>query len=409
MNAAAPGAGQPARRESRPQLGVLQWLAVLVVAALVGAGAGLGVSNAVATQSAVTVPTVSPAVSHLAPGPALVSGISVPAVVSRVLPEVVSVDATGTLPGVVGGGLFGIGGSSGATAFRSAGSGMIISSSGLVLTNNHVVAGATSVAVTLHGQTTALPATVVGTDPSQDMALLRINHAPAGLQPITFANSAALVPGDGVIAIGNALGLSAGSPTVTSGIVSALGRSVSATVPTTGKTETLSNMIQTDAPINPGNSGGPLVDSSGDVVGMNTAAAGSSSGGTQAQDIGFAIPASQLRAQLPSLEKGGTSGAPGAYLGVEVEDNSPALATEYDLASSTGAVIVAVEPGTPAATAGLAPSDVIVGFDHQSVGSVGQLTAVEQKLRPGQSVPIVVDVGSTQRTLPVTLGTRPAA
>lgn len=389
----------------RRNLGILQWLTVLAVAAVVGAAAGVGVSRAFPASATPT----SPPLSRLAPGPALVAGASVPAIVSRVLPEVVSIDATGSLPGLAGGGPFGIGIGGAPTSFRSAGSGMIVSSSGLVLTNNHVVAGATSVAVTLHGQTAALPATVVGTDPSQDMALLRIDHPPVGLRAVTFGDSATLVPGDAVIAVGNALGLSAGSPTVTSGIVSALGRSVSATVPTTGKTETLTNMIQTDAPINPGNSGGPLVDSAGDVIGMNTAGAGTSSDGTPAQDIGFAIPSSELRAELGSLERGGTSGAPGAYLGVEVEDDSPALAAEYGFATASGAVVVAVEAGSPAAGAGLVPGDVIVAFDHHRVSSVGQLGAVEQHLRPGQRAAIQVDSGAAQRTVTVTLGTRPAA
>lgn len=169
-----PTGGSRTHRRRR-RLGAAQWLSVLVVAAVVGAAAGVGVARAFPPDSAAA---TSPPLSHLAPGPALAAGASIPSIVNRVLPEVVSVDATGSLPGLAGGGPFGIGIGGGATNFESAGSGMIISPSGLVLTNNHVVAGATSVAVTLHGQTTALPATVVGTDPSQDMALLRIDHPP---------------------------------------------------------------------------------------------------------------------------------------------------------------------------------------------------------------------------------------
>lgn len=382
---------------------------MVLVAAVVGAAAGAGVGHAVATSSTSSATSAIARTSTAAPGPAVIDGASIPAIVHRLLPEVVSIDATGTLPGVIGGAPFGVGsGLSTGEAFESAGTGMIVSPSGLVITNNHVIAGASSVAVTLDGTTKALPARIVGTDPSHDMALLQIDHPPAGLHPVTFGDSADLVPGDAVIAIGNALALSAGSPTVTSGIVSALGRTVTATIPTTGATETLTDMIQTDAAINPGNSGGPLVDSSGDVVGMDTATAGDTSDGTQAVDIGFAIPSQDLEAALPGLEKGGTSGTPGAYLGVEVEDNSPALASEYGFAVSSGAVVVQVAAASPAEAAGLVPGDIVVGFDHHAITSVTGLAAAEQHTTPGETVPVVVYEGTTKKTLSVTLGTQPA-
>jgi S1-C subfamily serine protease len=379
-------------------------LGSVVVAAVVGGAAGAATAHLFPPTVQVSVP-----LSATRPGPAVVNGVSIPSIVQRVLPEVVSIDATGDLLGVGNGAPFGIGGSSPGEEFKSAGTGMIVSKGGLVLTNNHVIAGATSVAVTLDGTHTALPATIVGTIPSLDLALLRIDHPPANLEPVTFGDSRALVPGDAVIAIGNALGLQAGSPTVTSGIVSALGRVVSATIPTTGQTETLDNMIQTDAAINPGNSGGPLVDSAGDVVGMNTAAAGTTSDGTQAENIGFAIPSSELVAELPVLERGGSSGAPGAFLGVEVEDDSSTLASEFGLPVSSGAVVVEVLPGTPAQRAGLEPGDVIVGFGGQSVSSAGALGAIEQHYRPGQQVAITFWAGSSEKTATVTLATRPAS
>jgi len=378
---------------------------VVLVAAVVGAAAGAVVGHAVSRSSNVVVARTS----QSKPGPAVVDGASIPSIVHRLLPEVVSIDATGTLSGVVGGALYGVGsGLPSVEAFESAGTGMIVSANGLVITNNHVIAGASSVAITLDGTTKALPARIVGTDPSHDMALLQIDHPPAGLHPVTFGNSADLVPGDAVIAIGNALALSAGSPTVTSGIVSALGRTVTATIPTTGVTETLTDMIQTDAAINPGNSGGPLVDSSGDVVGMDTATAGTTSDGTQAVDIGFAIPSEDLQAALPGLERGGTSGTPGAYLGVEVEDNSTAFQQEYGFAVSTGAVVVNVAPGSPAESAGLVPGDVIVGFDNKTVGSATGLAADEAHVVPGDKVPVVFYNGSAKETVRVTLATKPA-
>ncbi len=389
----------------------IKWVAVFVlVAAVVGGAVGTAVDRLVspAGNSSSGVP-LKLRVSNLAPGPSLVNGVSIPSIVQKVLPEVVSIDASGTLFGVSGGSQFGIGNGIPGEQFKSAGTGMVVSKSGLVLTNNHVVAGATSVAVTLDGQTKALPAHVVGTDPSHDMALLQINNPPSNLHPVTFGSSTALQPGDAVIAIGNALGLSAGSPTVTSGIVSALGRQVTATIPTINQTETLTNMIQTDAAINPGNSGGPLVDSSGAVVGMNTATAGTTSNGTQAQNIGFAIPSSAIEAELPNLERGGTSGAPGAYMGVEVEDDSPSLAFEYGLAVQKGAVVVAVEPGSPASSAGLSAGDVIVAMDGKPVNSASSLSSIESSLHPGQKVPVVVYEGANKVTLTITLGTRPAA
>lgn len=396
---------------SRSKVIGIKWVVVVVVlAAMVGGAAGVGVDRLIVpARSVSSVAPLKLQVSNLSPGPSLVNGVSIPSIVQKDLPEVVSIDASGTLFGISGGNQFGIGNGIPGEQFKSAGTGMVISKGGLVLTNNHVVAGATNVAVTLDGQTKALPAHVVGTDPSHDMALLQINNPPPGLHPVTFGNSTALEPGDAVIAIGNALGLSAGSPTVTSGIVSALGRQVSATIPTINQTETLTNMIQTDAAINPGNSGGPLVDSSGAVIGMNTATAGTTSNGTQAQNIGFAIPSSAIESELSNLQHGGTSGAPGAYIGVEVEDDSSSLAFEYGLAVQQGAVVIAVQPGSPASSAGLSAGDVIVELDGKAVVSASSLSSIESSLHPGEKVSAVVYEGANKVTVPITLGTRPAA
>ncbi len=390
----------------RGRIGAGLTAGLLLSAAVVGGAAGAVVSHFTPAKSS---PSSSLTIkqSNLSPGPALINGNSIPAIVKKVLPKVVSVDATGTLS-YASGNPFGIGNGAPGEQFKSAGTGMVISPNGLVLTNNHVIAGATNVAVTLDGQTKALPADVLGTDPSHDMALLKIVNPPKGLDAVTFGNSSALVPGDAVVAIGNALGLSAGSPTVTSGIVSALGRQVTADIPNTNQTETLINMIQTDAAINPGNSGGPLVDSSGNVVGMNTATAGTTSEGTQAQNIGFAIPASEIESELPILEKGGTTGSPGAYIGVEVEDNSPVLAQEYGFAVQTGAVVIVVEPGSPASSAGLVPGDVIISLAGKPVTSATSLGAIESSLKQGETVGITAYEGSRKITVSLTLGIKPA-
>ena len=185
-----------------------------------------------------------------------------------------------------------------------------------------------------------------------------------------------------MIAIGDALGLSAGTPTVTSGIVSALGRTVQATNTTSSNSGSnaasasdapLVDMIQTDAPINPGNSGGPLLDSAGRVVGMNTALASSNPDDAPAQDIGFAIPAERLVGALSQLEKGTPTGK--AMLGVEVISNTTELQSQYGLAVSNGAVVVSVVGGSPADEAGVKLGDVIVRFDSRVVSSSEDLQA----------------------------------
>ncbi len=185
----------------------------------------------------------------------------------------------------------------------AAGTGMVLTSHGLVLTNNHVIDGAASVTVALDNSTKQLPATVIGADPDKDVALLQIQNV-SDLPVVTFGNSSKVQVGDEVVAIGNALALG-DNASVTSGIVSALGRQVTAGDSSGSGSETLNNMIQTDAAINPGNSGGALLNSSGEVIGMNTAAAGTTSDGTSAQNIGFAIPSSELESLISGLRSGG--------------------------------------------------------------------------------------------------------
>ncbi|HLX88241.1 MAG TPA: trypsin-like peptidase domain-containing protein, partial [Acidimicrobiales bacterium] len=332
-----------------------QWLVVAAVSAAIGGGIGAGVAEAVGTGSSSSGRIV---VGGAAPGPALAGGASIPTIVQKVLPQVVSIDAKGPAGGLFGGG-----------QVEAQGTGMIIATDGEVLTNNHVISGATQITVTLSGQTTALPATLVGAIASNDVALLKITAPPSSLQPVTFGRSTNLEVGDAVIAIGNALGLSANTPTVTSGIVSALGRTVQAGDTGGGTTESLTNMIQTDAAINSGNSGGPLVDSSGQVIGMNTAVAASSGNNAPAVNIGFAIPSVTIEGLLSSLRAGGTQGTAHTYLGVEVADETSALQQQYGVVPSSGAFVVSVVPGSPAANAGLQPADVIVSFDGKAVNS----------------------------------------
>ncbi len=393
-----PWAGPVPRAGGGRPRGFPGWVVVAVVAALIGGGAGAGIAEAIGTgNTTAAAPPVR--VGEETPGPALAGGAQIPTIVKSVLPEVVSIDAKG--PGSSAGGVFG-------GPVEDQGTGMIISTAGEVITNNHVISGATTITVTLYGGTTALPATLVGADPSSDTALLRINSPPANLQPVTFGDSTKLQVGDAVIAIGNALGLSAGTPTVTSGIVSATGRTVQAGDTGSGAGETLENLIQTDAAINSGNSGGPLVDSAGQVVGMNTAVASSSTGNAPAQNIGFAIPSESIQGLVATLRAGGTAGKAKSYLGVEVTDETPQEQQAYGLVPASGALVVSVVSGSPADSAGIQTGDVIVSFNGKAVTSAQGLTNDVQGTASGTSVQLGLYRGQQKMTVSATLALAPA-
>jgi len=265
---------RPARRPPRSLPG---WLGVVMAAALIGAAAGGGVVAVFASRTPRTI------VREYFPSKAdKVQVGDIQSILASVLPAVVSID-TSDIRGTGNGG----------EMVQGAGTGMIIEPSGVVLTNNHVIAGAQSVSVTLYGQSKQLPARVIGVDAQKDIAIVQLEGGGDSLPVVHLGNSASTRQGDGVLAIGNALAL-AGGDTVTEGIVSALNRSLTATTDD-GTTENLTGLIQTDAPINPGNSGGPLVDASGLVVAMNTAVATSSQGNAPAQNVGFAIAVDEIQ------------------------------------------------------------------------------------------------------------------
>jgi putative serine protease PepD len=371
------------------------WLPVAIVAALIGGGIGAAVTAIANNNSNNNAANAVIHESTASPGAAVLSGnVTIPQLVDKVIPAVVSIDVK----------------SNGA---EDEGTGMIITSSGEVVTNNHVIelysegGGTGTITVTEYGQTKALPSTLIGYDQTKDIALLKINNA-SGLPTVTFGDSSKAVVGDSVVAIGNALGLSAGTPTVTQGIVSALGRTVTAGGIGT-QTETLQNMIQTDAAINSGNSGGPLIDTAGQVIAMNTAVAGTSSDGSSSQNIGFAIPTAQLESELPQLQKGGQSGNGGGYLGVDITTLTPALRQQYGFTPTSGAVVLSVVSGSPAAKAGLVQGDVIVNINGTAITSSEDLQKVIQDSKPGQSVSITYYVGDSKRTATATLGTQAQA
>ena len=385
----------PPGAKKRGPGGFRSWVPVAVVAAIIGGGIGAGVTALTQNNDNNSDGNVTIHESNASPGAAVLSGnVTIPQLVNKVIPAVVSIDVK-------------------SNGNEDQGTGMIITSDGEVITNNHVIelyvqgGGTGSITVTEYGQTKPLPSTLIGYDQTKDVALLKINNA-SNLPTVTFGNSSKAVVGDAVVAIGNALGLSAGTPTVTQGIVSALGRSVSVGGEGT-QSENLQNLIQTDAAINAGNSGGPLIDTSGQVIAMNTAVAGTASDGTNSQNIGFAIPISQVESQLPQLQKGGQSGNGGGYLGVDITTLTPALRQQYGFTPTSGAVVLSVVSGSPAAKAGLVQGDVIVQIGDTPITSAEDLQSAIQKDKPGQSVTITYYVGDSKRTTTATLGNQAQA
>jgi Do/DeqQ family serine protease len=269
------------------------------------------------------------------------------------------------------------------------GSGVIVSPEGYILTNNHVIEGADDIEVILTDRRHA-KAQVIGADPDSDLAVLRITLD--RLPVITWGQSERLQVGDQVLAIGNPFGV---GQTVTSGIVSALGRNQLGI-------NTFENFIQTDAAINPGNSGGALVDVHGNLMGINTAIY-SRSGGNMG--IGFAIPAQTAKQVLESLVKDGqvTRG----WIGVEPQDLSAELARHFNLTPREAVVVAGVLQNGPAFKAGIQPGDVLISVGATPISNVGELLAAVAALKPGESTPFKILRQDREMTLSVTPANRP--
>jgi Do/DeqQ family serine protease len=269
------------------------------------------------------------------------------------------------------------------------GSGVIVSASGYILTNNHVVEGADEIEVVLNDSRTGR-AKVIGTDPDTDLAILKIELDK--LPVIVLGNSDSAQVGDQVLAIGNPFGV---GQTVTSGIVSALGRNQLGI-------NTFENFIQTDAAINPGNSGGALVDTNGNLLGINTAIY-SQSGGSMG--IGFAIPVSTAKQVLEGIVKDGqiTRG----WIGVEPSDLSPELAETFDVKTRQGVIITGVLQNGPAAQAGIRPGDVILKIAGKPVTDVTQLLSQVASLKPGSPARFFIERKNQPLEMDVTPGVRP--
>ena len=267
----------------------------------------------------------------------------------------------------------------------AAGTGIIVSSDGYILTNRHVVSGANKVSVILDDGTEYDDVEVVAVDPLNDVAFLKIKDV-SDLTAATLGDSKTIKVGQQVIAIGNALGEYQNS--VTSGIVSGTGRNVNASDGSGYNTESLSDMIQTDAAINSGNSGGPLVNAAGEVIGINTATS------TSAENMGFAIPISSVKGMLKQLIE--TGKAERTYLGVYSVAITPEVAKSYNLPVSTGAYLYssssysAIVKDSPAAKAGLKDKDIVTAVNGVAVGAAGSIADLVSEYKPGDTVQLTV-------------------
>lgn len=313
-------------------------------------------------------------------------------VAKKVSPSVVSITTEGTSSNQTPYGNFG-------TAVQGAGSGIIVSSDGYIMTNKHVVPdGTSSVNVILSNGTTYKNVHIVGRDPVNDIAFLKVdgvNNLPA----VTLGDSNSVSVGQQVVAIGNALGEY--QNTVTSGIISGIGRPVQASSEDSSATENLENLFQTDAAINPGNSGGPLLDLSGEVIGMNTAVA------QNAQGIGFAIPIDDAKGLIDAVIK--TEKVQRGMLGVRYVAINAQVTQQYSLSVSQGAYLVgdannpAIISGGAGEAAGLKEHDIITAVNGQNLSQGRSLAGMLGAFQPGDTVTLSVLRGNTQMTIKATL------
>ena len=379
---------QPPHRRRNRVFAVVGVAALLVASTTAGIAAAL-TNNQEHSSNASTITVVPPVSAAGKSGPEPTSKIA-----ATVDPAVVDINTVVQLP-------------SGQS--QAAGTGMIVTSNGEIVTNNHVVQGAISIKVTIAGHSSPFTAQVVGTNASADVAVLKVSGV-SGLPTVKFADSSSVVVGATVVAIGNALGLG-GSPTVTNGTVTALDRSITAS-DETGASEHLTGMLQTDAQIQPGNSGGPLVNGSGQVIGMDTAAASASS--TSSTSLGFAIPSNRVVQVAKAIQSGQSGngivlGLP-AFLGIDGQDTTlQPSGSSGSSAATSGADIVFVQPGSPAAKAGIIAGDVIIGFDGKATPSIESLAAAIHAKKPGDTATVTFEGANGKQTVTVHLVQGPAA
>jgi S1-C subfamily serine protease len=295
----------------------------------------------------------------------------------------------------------------------ASGSGVVLDDEGHVLTNNHVVEGSEEISVSFESEGQMYPAEVVGTEPNKDLALLKVDAPASTLHPLKLGDSSKMEVGDPVVAIGNPFDL---QRTVTSGIVSALQREIQAP-----DGVTIDNVIQTDAAINPGNSGGPLINSAGEVIGINSQIETGGEGSEGNVGIGFAIPINTAKEEIAQLESG-TADEHG-YLGISGASITPELARAFNLPVEEGVLVQQVEEGGPAAAAGIQGAttaatveggefglggDIITAVNGESIASTEDLIEKISDAHAGESVELTVIRGEKTASVSVQLAERPA-
>jgi S1-C subfamily serine protease len=376
----------PARRPGRV------WILSALIGAVVGALVSAGVVTALDDDDTQPVAAPSTVPTTVAAAPPTSAPLARPgdiySILDRVEPAVVSVSVSGFAQDDL----------TSVTPRAGAGTGVILTADGEVLTNAHVIANAGAIKVKLPTADKTYDAVLLGSDPAADVAVIKVQGV-SNLPTVTLGRSANVRVGDQVVAIGNALALP-GGPTVTTGIVSALDRTIGS------GTRRLTNLIQTDAAINPGNSGGPLVNANAEVVGINTAVIQASSQG-EAQNIGFAIASDTIRPMIEDLRQAGGAVRVPAYLGVSTttvnDDNRDRLGGVV----GAGAYVTSVSPGTAAEAAGLMAGDVITQVGGTRVASSDELGTAIRRNKPGDRVEIRYQRGGVERSTSATLGQTP--
>ncbi len=405
-------AGPMAPPPRRAAGGVTAVIAALVVTAIVAFLVG-GAMSARSTPKAVGVATPTSPSAGSGSSPSVGSGSSS------------TNDSTATSPGGSSAttasfnGIVDINTVPGYGSGRAAGTGMVLTSSGEVLTNNHVVDGSTKISVTAVDTGRTYTAHVVGTDPTDDVAVIQLEGA-SKLTTVTTAKLSNVAIGDPVVAVGNAGG-KGGTPSSVDGSVTDLGQSITATDESGANAERLTDLIEVDAPIEAGDSGGPLFNSSGEVIGMNSAAQVNASRLRATTSAGYAIPIAKALSIADKIESGKASstihiGLP-AFLGVQIASAGRGSgsgsggfgADSGSTATSAGAPVAGVEPGTPAASIGLAAGDTITSVDGQAVDTPSALSTLLRGNHPGDKVSIGwTDAAGTDHTAKATLTTGPA-
>jgi putative serine protease PepD len=342
-----------------------------------GAGAAIyaGVSGGSSTPAATT--TASVPTTTVQPAAATTSTSSLTTIYKNATPGVVDITVT-EAPTSNGFGL-------GQQSTTAEGTGFVYDTKGDIITAAHVVDGATSVKVKFKDGK-VVTAKVVGIDNSTDTAVIKVTAPASELHPLTMGSSAAVLPGDEVVAIGSPFGL---TETMTAGIVSAVGRTITAP-----NNYSISGAIQTDAPINHGNSGGPLLDASGDVIGVNVQIDSESNG---SEGVGFSTPIDTVKSVANTIIAGGT--VEHAYLGITVSD----------AANDGGAEVSCVVSGSPADKAGLKAGDVITAVGTTTITSADDLTAAVNSYKPGDAVKMTVTQSGSSKSVSLTFGNRPAS